>query len=111
MQFLTKRNFLHTARTTQNKNLSALLACVGTLLLPTSVLAGDLTQYQAKYDVLRKGETHGKAVRELKKAADGNYVITYHSEIEWMKRNIHVYLSRSENFSNELHHGALRHRA
>ena len=84
MQFLTKRNFLHTARTTQNKNLSALLACVGTLLLPTSVLAGDLTQYQAKYDVLRKGETHGKAVRELKKAADGNYVITYHSEIEWM---------------------------
>ena len=70
MQFLTKRNFLHTARTTQNKNLSALLACVGTLLLPTSVLAGDLTQYQAKYDVLRKGETHGKAVRELKKAAD-----------------------------------------
>ncbi|MCF7516660.1 MULTISPECIES: DUF3108 domain-containing protein [unclassified Pseudoalteromonas] len=84
MQFLTKRNFLHTAHITQNKKRSALLACVGTLLLPTSVLAGDLTQYQAKYDVLRKGETHGKAVRELKKINDGNYVLTYHSEIEWM---------------------------
>ncbi|WP_404343128.1 DUF3108 domain-containing protein [Pseudoalteromonas mariniglutinosa] len=71
-------------RTTQNKKRSALLTCVGTLLLPTSVFAGDLTQYKASYDVLRKGETHGKAVRELKKIADNNYVLTYHSDIEWM---------------------------
>ncbi|MGO3299612.1 MAG: DUF3108 domain-containing protein, partial [Pseudoalteromonas sp.] len=62
---MTKNNFLHTARTTQNKKLSALILCAGTLL-PTSLIAGELTQYQASYDVLRKGETHGKAVRELK---------------------------------------------
>lgn len=83
MQFLTKNNFLHTARTTQNKKLSALILCAGTLL-PTSLIAGELTQYQASYDVLRKGETHGKAVRELKKIADNSYEVTYHSEIEWM---------------------------
>ena len=84
MQFLTKRNFLHTARTTQNKNLSALLACVGTLLLPTSLIAGELTQYQASYDILRKGTNHGKAERELKKLDNNNYQVTYHSDIEWM---------------------------
>ena len=83
MQFLTKNNFLHTARTTHNKKLSALLLCAGALL-PTSLLASELTQYQANYDVLRKGETHGKAVRELKKLADNSYEVTYHSEIEWM---------------------------
>lgn len=83
MQFLTKNNFLHTARTTHNKKLSALLLCAGTLL-PTSLIAGELTQYQASYDVLRKGETHGEAKRELKKLADNSYEVTYHSEIEWM---------------------------
>jgi hypothetical protein len=83
MQFLTKQNFLHTARTTHNKTLSALLLCVGTLL-PTSLIAGELTQYQAKYDILRKGKNHGEAVRELKKLSDNSYQLTYHSNIEWM---------------------------
>ena len=84
MQFLTKNNFLHTARTTQNKKLSALLLCAGTLLLPTSLIAGDLTQYEASYDVLRKGENHGKAIRTLKKLTNNTYEVTYHSDIEWM---------------------------
>ncbi|NMR25306.1 DUF3108 domain-containing protein [Pseudoalteromonas sp. NEC-BIFX-2020_015] len=84
MQFLTKNNFLYTARTTQNKKLSALLLCAGTLLLPTSLIAGDLTQYEASYDVLRKGENHGKAIRTLKKLDDDTYEVTYHSDIEWM---------------------------
>ncbi len=116
MQFLTKNNFLHTARTTQNKNRSALLACVGTLLLPTSVLAGDLTQYQAKYDVLRKGETHGKAVRELKKTANDSYVLTYHSEIEWMifsdsrKETSKFTYQESKSIAFKLHNGALWYR-
>jgi|UniRef100_A0ABN0NKE8 hypothetical protein len=84
MQFLTKNNFLHTARTTQNKKLSAWLLCAGTLLLPTSLIAGELTQYQASYDILRKGTNHGKAERELKKLDNNNYQVTYHSDIEWM---------------------------
>jgi hypothetical protein len=71
------------ARTTHNKKLSALLVCAGTLL-PTSLIAGELTQYQANYDILRKGEHHGEAVRELKKLADDSYELTYHSNIEWM---------------------------
>ncbi|SUC51569.1 DUF3108 domain-containing protein [Pseudoalteromonas nigrifaciens] len=83
MQFLTKQNFLHTARSTHNKKISALLLCVGTLL-PTSLIAGELTQYEAKYDILRKGKNHGEAVRELKKISDDNYELTYHSNIEWM---------------------------
>jgi hypothetical protein len=83
MQFLTKNNFLHTARTTHNKKISALLLCAGTLL-PTSLIAGELTQYQANYDILRKGKNHGEAVRELKKLSDNTYELTYHSNIEWM---------------------------
>lgn len=83
MQFLTKNNFLHTARTTHNKKISALLLCAGALL-PTSLIAGELTQYQANYDILRKGKNHGEAVRELKKTGDDTYELTYHSNIEWM---------------------------
>ncbi len=83
MQFLTKNNFLHTARTTHNKKISALLLCVGALL-PTSLIAGELTEYQASYDILRKGKNHGEAVRELKKVGEQTYQLTYHSNIEWM---------------------------
>ncbi len=83
MQFLTKNNFLHTARTTHNKKISALLLCVGALL-PTSLIAGELTEYQASYDILRKGKNHGEAVRELKKVGEETYQLTYHSNIEWM---------------------------
>jgi hypothetical protein len=83
MQFLTKQNFLHTARTTHNKTISALLLCVGTFL-PPSLIAGELTEYQASYDILRKGKNHGEAIRELKKVSDNSYELTYHSNIEWM---------------------------
>ncbi|WP_247664655.1 DUF3108 domain-containing protein [Pseudoalteromonas sp. MMG010] len=71
------------ARTTHNKKLSALLLLAGTLL-PGSLIAGELTQYEANYDILRKGERHGEATRELKKLAENNYELTYHSNIEWM---------------------------
>ncbi|MDQ9093797.1 DUF3108 domain-containing protein [Pseudoalteromonas haloplanktis] len=84
MQFLTKNNFLHTAHTTQNKKQSALLFCAGTLLLPTGLMAGELTQFEANYDILRKGESHGQGVRTLKKLADNSYQVSYHSDIEWM---------------------------
>lgn len=84
MQFLTKNNFLHTVRTTQNKKQSALLFCAGTLLLPTGLMAGELTQFEANYDILRKGENHGQGVRTLKKLADNSYQVSYHSDIEWM---------------------------
>ncbi|MBQ4858650.1 DUF3108 domain-containing protein [Pseudoalteromonas sp. MMG007] len=60
-----------------------MLLCAGALL-PTSLIAGELTQYQASYDILRKGKNHGEAVRELKKLSDNNYELTYHSNIEWM---------------------------
>ncbi len=83
MQFLMKNNSRHTAQTTHNKKLSALLLCTGTLL-PTSLIAGELTQFEASYDILRKGENHGQGVRTLKKLADNNYQVSYHSDIEWM---------------------------
>ena len=68
MQFLTKNNFLHTARTTHNKKISALLLCVGALL-PTSLIAGELTEYQASYDILRKGKIMARQYVNLKKLA------------------------------------------
>lgn len=83
MQFLMKTNSHHTAQTTHNKKLSALLLCAGTLL-PTSLIAGELTQFEANYDILRKGENHGQGVRTLKKLADNSYQVSYHSDIEWM---------------------------
>lgn len=83
MQFLMKTNSQHTAQITHNKKLSALLLCAGTLL-PTSLIAGELTQFEANYDILRKGENHGQGVRTLKKLADNNYQVSYHSDIEWM---------------------------
>jgi len=102
MQFLTKNNFLHTARTTQNKKLSAWLLCAGTLLLPTSLIAGELTQYQASYDILRKGTNHGKAERELKKLDNNNYQVTYHSDIEWMIFSDSRQESSTFSFINEI---------
>jgi len=59
------------------------MLCVGALL-PTSLIAGELTQYEANYDILRKGSNHGSAVRSLKKLDNESYELTYHSDIEWM---------------------------
>lgn len=83
MQFLTKNNFQHTARTPYNKKLSALLLFAGALL-PTSLIAGELTQYEASYDILRKGSNYGSAVRTLKKLKDNTYKVNYSSDIHWM---------------------------
>lgn len=83
MQFLMKNHFPQMVQTTYNKKISALLLCIGTLF-STSLIAGELTQYQASYDVLRKGKNHGEAIRTLKKIADDTYQLTYHSNIEWM---------------------------
>jgi hypothetical protein len=83
MQFLIKNNSQCTAQTTHNKKASALLFCAGALL-PTSLFASELTQFEAKYDILRQGENHGEGIRTLKKLADNNYQVSYHSDIEWM---------------------------
>ena len=59
------------------------MLCAGALL-PTSLIAGELTQYEAKYDILRKGSNYGKAIRTLKKIDENTYRIKYSSDIDWM---------------------------
>lgn len=84
MRFLTNNDSQHTARITQNNKQGVLLLCVGTLFLPTNIIAGELTQYEAHYDISRKGTTHGTALRELKKLDNNHYKVTYRSDIKWM---------------------------
>lgn len=83
MLFSMIKNFLLKAHTTIKNNQSALSIILGTLIISPSY-ASQLTDYSAEYDVMRKGERYGTAVRTLEHRADGHYEIKYSSDISWM---------------------------
>nr|WP_206074110.1 DUF3108 domain-containing protein [Pseudoalteromonas rubra] len=84
MPFLTINPFQLKAQTTQkNKKYSALLLGLSAVF-SSSLFASDLVPYRAEYDVLRKGEVHGNAIRELSKVSNDTYSLNYESNIEWM---------------------------
>ncbi|TMP25926.1 DUF3108 domain-containing protein [Pseudoalteromonas rubra] len=84
MPFLTINPFQLKAQPTQkNKKYSALLIGLSAVF-SSSLFASELVPYRAEYDVLRKGEILGNAIRELSKISNDTYSLNYESDIEWM---------------------------
>ncbi len=83
MQFLMAKNYQLAAPSYKKNTLGALVFLLSTFF-STTLYASTINPYSAEYDVFRKGERYGSALRQFSDVGNGQCKLRYSSKIKWM---------------------------